>query len=110
VDSRLDDPRASARLAPPMVGPWRGSLRARRFLVRRYANPVSCPATPFGIGDRVAEPAQGAPHMHNVASDSELQQSSLDTAMISIDRMRAFAELLAIEEVAAAFVSLSSRP
>ena len=48
--------------------------------------------------------------MHNVASDSELQQSSLDTAMISIDRMRAFAELLAIEEVAAAFVSLSSRP
>lgn len=46
--------------------------------------------------------------MHKVASDSELQQSSLDTAMISIDRMRALAELLAVEEVAAAFASLST--
>lgn len=45
--------------------------------------------------------------MQKVASDSRLQQSSLDTAMISIERMRALAELLAVEEVATAFASLS---
>lgn len=45
--------------------------------------------------------------MQKVASNSQLQQSSLDTAMISIERMRALAELLAVEEVATAFASLS---
>jgi hypothetical protein len=45
--------------------------------------------------------------MQNVAADSDLQQSPLDAAMICLDRMHALAELLAVEEVASAFASLS---
>lgn len=45
--------------------------------------------------------------MKNVAADPSIPQSSLDTTIICLDRMHALAELLALEEVAAAFTSLS---
>ena len=40
-------------------------------------------------------------------TDSQLHQSHLDAAMISIDRLSALADLLADEDVAAAFARLS---
>jgi hypothetical protein len=45
--------------------------------------------------------------MHYPAADSELLQSYLDIAMLSIDRLSALANLLSAEDVASAFGRLS---
>ncbi len=50
---------SSTHQAPSMVGPWWGCARARRFPVRRYANPAMCPATLIGVRDRVSKPCTG---------------------------------------------------
>lgn len=45
--------------------------------------------------------------MHHPAANSELLQSYLDVAMISIARVSAVASLLSVEDVASAFSQLS---
>jgi hypothetical protein len=45
--------------------------------------------------------------MRHAVADFELQQSPIDVAMISIDRLSALAGLLAVEIVASAFAGLS---
>lgn len=47
--------------------------------------------------------------MPHPAAAPKLQQSSLDVAMIRIDRLNALAGLLAVEDVASAFAGLSVR-
>lgn len=52
---------SSARLRAPssMGGPWRGRLRPCRFPLVRCSNPVMCPPTPIGTGERVVAKPKG---------------------------------------------------